>query len=130
MLTSVYCLTVRLVDSKNATSNVTDGRVEVLLNGLWGTICDDLFDINDANVICRELGFPGALTIVTNSAFGRGTGRIWLDDLRCYGNETSLFLCPHGGFGNHNCYHYEDVGVVCRDPDLQESARGTAIVLI
>lgn len=114
---------VRLVSYNNATDNVTDGRVEILLNGEWGTICDDLFDINDAHVICKQLGFPGALSAVIRGGFGQGTGRIWLDNLRCHGNETSIFQCPHGGIGVHNCRHTEDVGVVCRDKNPKSPLR-------
>ena len=123
-------LTVRLVSYNNATDNVTDGRVELRLNGEWGTICDDLFDINDADVICRQLGFPGALNAVTRGGFGEGTGRIWLDNLRCNGTESSIFQCPHGGIGVHNCRHWEDVGVACRDNNTNSPLRGTARKLL
>ena len=44
---------------------------------------------------------------------GSGTGQIWLNNVQCLGNETSLEQCPHDGFGNHNCYHYRDIGVEC-----------------
>ena len=62
-------------------------------------------------MVCRRLGFVAARRILTNVA--SGTGDIWLDDVQCVGNETSIELCHHNGFGNHNCRHYDDAGVEC-----------------
>ncbi|XP_066024208.1 deleted in malignant brain tumors 1 protein isoform X2 [Pocillopora verrucosa] len=90
------------------------GRVEVLYNGTWGTICGHYWDLKDANVVCRQLGYDGALRAVSNAAFGQGTGQIWLDDVQCVGNETSISHCNHLGLGAHNCHHRKDAGVVCR----------------
>ena len=90
------------------------GRVEVLYNGTWGTICGDVWDLQDANVVCNQLGYDGALRAVRNAAFGQGRGQIWLDDVRCVGNERSISHCSHSGLGVHNCGHYKDAGVVCR----------------
>ena len=90
-----------------------EGRVEVNYNGTWGTVCDDFWSQNDANVVCQQLGYGTAATWPRLAEFGQGRGQIWLDNLRCTGNETDLFSCPHNGPGNHNCGHNEDASVVC-----------------
>merc|ERR1712136_491610 len=66
------------------------GRVEVIHDGRWGTICDDDFDNNDATVICRMLGYRTGVVYMTAN-FGQGSGPIWLDDLNCSGSETTIF---------------------------------------
>ena len=119
---------MRLVGTNNSLPN--EGRVEILLNEEWGTICDDLFDINDAHVICRLLGYSKAYAAIIHAQFGQGTGKIWFDDLRCHGNETSLFSCPHGGIGVHNCGHYEDVGVICQPTQSVSQLEGNAFKLL
>ncbi|XP_038062169.1 uncharacterized protein LOC119732624 isoform X33 [Patiria miniata] len=101
---------VRLVDG----SSSSEGRVEVYYQGRWGTVCDDLFDINDATVVCHQLGFPSALrTVSAADEFSFGSGAILLDNLECSGDESTLADCSHGGWTEHNCGHSEDVGVVC-----------------
>nr|AGH27725.1 scavenger receptor cysteine-rich superfamily protein [Sciaenops ocellatus] len=86
------------------------GRVEVKVNGAWGTVCDDNFDTLDGKVICRMLGFQAATDTFTAPA---GTGKIWLDDLRCTGTESDVMNCIHAGIGVNNCQHSEDAGVQC-----------------
>ena len=89
-----------------------EGRVEVYLNGQWGTVCDDSFGIEDANVVCRQLGHLSARTVEPRRTFGYGGGAILLDDVACLGNESRLVDCPRRASG-HNCGHHEDVGVRC-----------------
>ncbi|XP_030845075.1 deleted in malignant brain tumors 1 protein isoform X2 [Strongylocentrotus purpuratus] len=100
---------VRLVGG----SNEAEGRVEIQYNGVWGTICDDDWDINDASVVCRMLGFQGASGAPGSAQFGQGTGPIQLDDVGCSGDEQTIFDCAYPAFGVHNCGHYEDAGVIC-----------------
>ncbi|NXA56742.1 DMBT1 protein, partial [Nothocercus julius] len=89
------------------------GRVEVLHNHLWGTICDDNWDLADAEVVCRQLGCGTALSATNRAHFGTGHDRIWLDEVNCTGTEASLFECQASAWGENNCYHGEDAGVVC-----------------
>ena len=94
---------------------ITSGRVEVCYNNEWGTVCNDDWDAADAQVACRQLGYPAiGATILTVSDVPDGTGQIWLDNVDCFGTESSLFNCNANSVGNHNCGHSEDTGVACR----------------
>ena len=107
---------VRLVGDEIGQSD--RGRVEIYVNGEWGTVCDDLWTINNAEVVCRQLGFTRALKAAKNSEFGEGKDlRILLDDVQCDGTESGLLDCQHAGVGTNNCAHYEDAGVICGTSD-------------
>ena len=88
--------------------------MEVLYNGSWGTVCDDDWDMVDANVVCRQLNCGVAVAVGSSARFGKGTGLILLDNVDCRGSETELGQCRALGWGVHNCYHYEDVAVTCK----------------
>ncbi|XP_066130593.1 scavenger receptor cysteine-rich domain-containing group B protein isoform X3 [Saccopteryx bilineata] len=89
------------------------GRLEVLHGGSWGSVCDDDWDVVDANVVCRQLGCGLALPVPRPLAFGQGRGPILLDNVDCRGQEAALSECGSRGWGVHNCFHYEDVAVLC-----------------
>ena len=96
------------------------GRVEVYANSTggvdnaqWGTICDDNWDIQDARVVCHQLGYPDAVAAPLSAYYGEGTGPILLDNVKCHGNESDIFACVHNGIGSHNCDHDQDASVEC-----------------
>uniref|UniRef100_A0A3B3XEK4 SRCR domain-containing protein n=1 Tax=Poecilia mexicana TaxID=48701 RepID=A0A3B3XEK4_9TELE len=100
--------------------------VEIYHSGVWGTVCDDGWDLNDAVVACRQSGCGLAEEAKQSAHFGQGTGQIWLDDLGCSGNETSLGACGHNGFGTHNCGHGKDAGVICSNPQIRLAGSGAS----
>jgi hypothetical protein len=108
------------------------GRLEIFVNGSWGTVCDDHFGANETMVACRQLGYTGYVGYWTK--YGEGTGNIWMDDVQCKdipkdGPTENKYIsrlsdCKTKGstiqfgegkdWGKHNCEHYEDVGIECR----------------
>ena len=114
---------IRLVDGARTTADgdPCEGRLEIYYDGEWGTICDDFWSVEDANVACRQLGFAGGTVLdwgfFRNPIFPMGDDdqKIWLDDLRCDGGESNLLECDsnHSEVGRHNCRHKEDVLLRC-----------------
>ncbi|XP_061461489.1 scavenger receptor cysteine-rich domain-containing group B protein [Rhineura floridana] len=100
------------------------GRVEIFYNNAWGTVCDDDWDIVDANVVCRQLGCGHAIAMPPTLFFGPGRGPIFLDNVDCKGREVALSECSSHGWGIHNCYHYEDVAVTCNELLPTQASRG------
>ncbi|XP_033636798.1 receptor-type tyrosine-protein phosphatase delta-like [Asterias rubens] len=90
-----------------------EGRVEVFHDGQWGTVCDDFWNITDANVVCRQLGYVEAASAWQNAHFGAGTGQTLMDDVNCSENEDKLQDCAFKGWGIEDCSHSEDASVTC-----------------
>ncbi|XP_020289719.1 uncharacterized protein LOC109857630 isoform X2 [Pseudomyrmex gracilis] len=102
-------------------STLLEGRVEVRHHGVWGTVCDDDFTNATATVICRSLGYGGVAVAKKDGFFGPGEGPIWLDEVFCHGNESQLYRCEHNHWGQHNCDHNEDAGVICSPGDINNA---------
>ena len=97
-------------------STNASGRVEICRHGCWGTVCDDSWDRNDANVACRQLGFinTSQRAIPTRGAyFGEGSGPIHLSQAQCQVDVSRLIDCTING-GINDCSHSQDAGVICQ----------------
>ncbi|XP_036911169.1 macrophage scavenger receptor types I and II isoform X1 [Sturnira hondurensis] len=101
--------TARLVDG----SGPHEGRVEIFHDGQWGTVCDDHWELHGGQVVCRSLGYRGVLTVHKGAHFGQGTGPIWLNEVYCFGRESSIEECSIRQWGVRSCTHKEDAGVTC-----------------
>ena len=120
----LYTLGLRIVGGDNS-----NGRLEICYGGEWGTICDDNFGIDEANIACNQLGFMGAWSAYTGGTYGEGCGPIFLDDLSCVGDENTLDACYHLSVGTHNCEHSEDVAVSCNTGgELNHVVLGNALL--
>ena len=91
-----------------------NGLVQVFRNGEWGYICDDHWDLRDARVVCRQLGFRNAEKALfgSKSKYGEFT-KFWLDNVDCKGLESSVSECSHSGWGKHDCKPYQKSSVIC-----------------
>ncbi|KAG7223766.1 hypothetical protein INR49_026448 [Caranx melampygus] len=89
-----------------------EGRVEVLREGKWGTVCDHLWDMPAASVVCRELGFGTAKEALTKAQLGQG-------------REKSITECSFRVVPLYSCKHNQDVAIRCNVPNtgLQATVR-------
>lgn len=91
------------------------GLVEVFINGQWGRVCDHEWHFSDAEVVCRQLGFPGAeRSTCCGFYFGKGSGPPLMANVRCTGKESSIFHCPHWGKDEASCSRRQSAGVICQ----------------
>ena len=101
-----------MANSKTSKNNT--GRIEIYNPSFgWGTVCDDNWDDIDSDVVCRQLGFTGANATRADAYFGQGSGPILLDEVECTGSEAYIWDCSHDEWNDHDCSHFEDVGVEC-----------------
>ena len=81
----------------------------VFVNG--GPVCDNEWDLRDADVVCRMLFNSSALAATTESAFGQVGHDFAMDQVDCSGEEEDLHDCQHET--EENCKGGEAAGVLC-----------------
>ncbi|KAL2102764.1 hypothetical protein ACEWY4_001932 [Coilia grayii] len=91
-------------------SHQCSGRVEMVHGVTWGAVCEDGFDLRDAEVVCRELDCGAPVRLLRAAAFGEGDGQVWPEEIQCGGNETQIYHCKTSKV---NCSHKQDVGLIC-----------------
>ena len=114
MVFELYTEPVRIVGIYNQRNSFA-GRVEVWINGAWATVCSYVWGLSDAIVVCRQLGYQYALSAPLFAAYGAGSGPIWLTDVACLGNESSILNCTRLDIGVYRyfCGYYDDASAVC-----------------
>ena len=101
------------------------GRVEVLSYGVWGRIDgSSSWDRTEAEVVCRQLGFPGVVTALKYSPFGEGSGPVLMSNVRCIGNEKTLKQCQYNDWLKINVYQNREAGVICKTHEVNTDVRG------
>ena len=108
-----------------------EGRLEVCLNGVWGTVCDASWDDTDAEVVCSQMGYSGRGKRTTvlqlnkfnnnlintgsvsrrSAYFDEGFGPVQFTGFQCNGTETRLQDCTYTR--QNSCTHSSDAGVTC-----------------
>lgn len=103
--------TLRLVGG----SSKLEGRVEMQLNGQWGSVCVDQWDRDAATVVCRTLGLGLARDVIIDPVFGESNlTNVYKFD--CQGFKTSILRC--GQIGVNNCRYGRNAGVRCYEDIL------------
>lgn len=108
-------IAVRIV---GAPASPPEGLVGVFYNNTWGWVCDDQWDKQDADVVCRELGLTSSSAAQVVATTNQEHGTIWTTNVECVGNESSLLSCPHDGWKlNGSCRNNQRAGLVCSGSD-------------
>lgn len=90
-----------------------EGMVQVYYNNIWGSVCDQMWDAKDADVVCRTLGYTGSTQPNNDAHYGQGSATIWLNNVQCAGNESSILSCAHDGLKMHTCANGNKANVSC-----------------
>ena len=91
------------------------GRLEVFHDGVWGSICNRNWDWKAQNVACQQLGYIRAIHHHRYKYNDGPAPKVWLNSVKCHGNESSLLDCSHDPWGeNRLCRSSrKDAGIWC-----------------
>ncbi|XP_037608547.1 scavenger receptor cysteine-rich type 1 protein M130-like [Sebastes umbrosus] len=106
---------VRLVNG----TTLCSGRLEVMSNPSnqsWSSVCDADFDLQDAEVVCRQLGC-GAPSVLQGALYGDVEASMWTKEFQCGGHESALLDCRSSGSERNTCSPGKAVGLTCSEPD-------------
>ncbi|XP_038548457.1 scavenger receptor cysteine-rich type 1 protein M130-like [Micropterus salmoides] len=103
---------VRLVNG----TRLCSGRLEVKSNHLWSSVCEDDFNLQDAEVVCRELGC-GAPSVLQGALYAGVEGPMRTKEFQCEGHESALLDCGSSGSARDTCSSGKSVELTCSEPD-------------
>ena len=96
------------------------GRIEVKLEGKWGTICRNRLSLDEESVLCRQLGHGAPLRYHQFCARGDRDMPMWISSLSCNGDESHFRQCVYSSEKKSFCqswdgsFHARDAGLACR----------------
>ena len=110
MIGSCEAGNVRLRDSNIESA----GRVEICIQSVWTSVCDQSWDLKDAQVACRELGYSPYGAMPTYSCYTEGQLSFGITSINCTGSEENLLNCSHSNPVLYNCLSHNDAGLICQ----------------
>ncbi|CAI5692511.1 unnamed protein product [Oreochromis niloticus] len=117
MLASTHVLDLTCSDSVRLLngSSLCSGRLQVKSNQRWSSVCEDDFDLQDAEVVCRELGC-GPPSLLQGALYGEVEAPVWSREFQCGGHESALLDCGSSGSARSSCSPGKAVGLTCSEP--------------
>ena len=104
------------------------GRVEVFSHGVWGRVLSNSWDQTEAAVVCRQLGFPGVISALTQSPFGDGSGPVLMSNVQCNGSENTIQQCQYDDWVESWESSNREVGVICKAHDFGPNNNGKCLI--
>ncbi|KAM8893508.1 uncharacterized protein AB9W97_010593 isoform 1-T1 [Spinachia spinachia] len=106
-------VSIRLVDGSRHCS----GRLEVRSHqsNQWSSVCEEDFDQQGAEVVCRELGC-GPPSVLQGALYGEVEAPMWTKGFQCGGHESALLDCRSSGSERNTCSPAKAVGLTCSEP--------------
>ena len=121
LIPDAEALELRLVDGRGP----CDGRVEMKLRGRWGTVADDAWDMDDAEVVCQQLGCGSAAHTIFTSQILEAHSTLMLVHVNCKGTEKAIWDCNIKRWGPYSLRRTYNASVVCQgETCVQQAVRG------